>query len=99
MLSGRRRPVKPVVEMSDDEDEGEEEPKPDWTRQRIDVSEATRAIAIKWLRTARARVMAGGGAGGGDGGGGGGAPRSTRTASRKPGEKATKSAGEKKDSR
>lgn len=90
-LTGRRRPAKPVAaEFSDEEEEDEE--KPGWTKGPVHVNEATRAIAIKWLRTARARVMARAGAPDG----GGAIVRSTRTATRKPGEKAPRSKQEAK---
>ncbi|CAM9971837.1 unnamed protein product, partial [Hapterophycus canaliculatus] len=51
--AGRRRP--PVsVEISDDE--GEDVPK-DWVISQVVLSDASRALAIRWLRTARARLQ------------------------------------------
>lgn len=85
LLAGRRRQFK-AVSFSDDEGEEEEE-KPDFTSRPLNITEATRAMAIKWLRTARARVQSRGG---------GGDPnlRAARGPSRKPGDK---SRGEKKE--
>lgn len=51
--AGRRRP--PVlVEISDDE--GEDVPS-DWAISQVVLSDASRALAIRWLRTARARLQ------------------------------------------
>jgi hypothetical protein len=88
--TGRRRPMRAAADFSDDEDSDVE--KADWAAKPVYVSEATRAIAIKWLRTARGRIQAGGAAT---------TPtnavaRTARTATRTPGGKAPKSRGESK---
>ena len=83
--------MKPA-EFSDDEDEDAE--KPEWAMKPVVVSEATRAIAIRWLRTARSRLQAGGAQPGVPltvGGAPSGPARQPRAASRKPGEKAPRS--------
>lgn len=51
--SGRRRP--PVsIDVSDDE--GEDVPA-EWAVARVVLSDASKALAIRWLRTARARLQ------------------------------------------
>jgi len=51
---GNRRKEKVMKTISDDE--GEDLPK-DWLRDMPSVSGATKAIAVKWMRTARARLQ------------------------------------------
>jgi hypothetical protein len=50
------RQRKPKVMRAVSDDEGEPDA-PQWAMQRLDLSAATRAIAIKWMRTARARMQ------------------------------------------
>lgn len=55
--AGRRRP--PVsIDVSDDE--GDDVP-PEWAVTHVVLSDASKALAIRWLRTARARLQQRGG--------------------------------------
>jgi hypothetical protein len=86
VLAGRVRQRK-VVDFSDDEDSDGD--KPEWASKAVYLSESARAIAIRWLRTARARIQSGGGDASGP-------QRASRAPTRRPGEKASKSKQEKK---
>jgi len=59
---GKPRREKVVKNVSDDE--GDDVP-PSWAKASLDISDSTVAIAIKWLRTARARMQKKGGKGAG----------------------------------
>ena len=58
---------KVAKEISDDEGDAEDQPI-SWTKNRVNITPATKAIAIKWNRTARARLQKKAGKGGGGAG-------------------------------